>query len=125
MKLPAPTTSAQSLWLDTAPATSYGAADHDVNVDVAVLGGGVTGLTTALMLKREGARVAVIEAANVGRGVTGCTTAKGSALQSTIYSTIRSRHGSDAAAVYAEASLAGVEQVESLTREEGIECRLE
>ena len=31
---------------------------------------------TALLLKRDGARVAVVEATRVGRGVTGCTTAK-------------------------------------------------
>src|SRR5919206_179045 len=51
---------------------------------------------------REGASVAVIESARVGRGVTGNTTAKVSALQSTMYTTIRSRKGEDAAAVYAE-----------------------
>ena len=39
--------------------------------DVAVIGGGIAGLTTALLLKRDGARVAVIEAARVGSGVTG------------------------------------------------------
>jgi glycine/D-amino acid oxidase-like deaminating enzyme len=77
------------------------------------------------MLKREGARVAVVEAGRVGGGVTACTTAKVSALQATIYSTIDSRHGGEAAAVYAEASLAGVEQVASLVREEDIQCELE
>src|SRR4051812_22538786 len=115
-----PTTSEQSLWLQTAPSTSYGAPPGDVEVDVAVLGGGIAGLTTALLLKREGARVAVIEAARVGTGVSGCTTAKVSALQSTIYSTITRRHGTEAAAVYAEASLAGVEQVSAIVHREGI-----
>ena len=92
---------------------------------MAVLGAGITGLTTALLLKRDGARVAVVEAAQVGSGVTGCTTAKVSALQSTIYSTIRRSHGEDAASTYAEASLAGVEQVAALAGEETIDCDLE
>jgi glycine/D-amino acid oxidase-like deaminating enzyme/nitrite reductase/ring-hydroxylating ferredoxin subunit len=103
----------------------YPALADDLDVDIAVLGAGITGLTAALMLKREGARVAVVEAARVGSGVTGCTTAKVSALQSTIYSTIASRHGDEAAAVYAAASLAGVEQVALLAQEESIECDLE
>jgi glycine/D-amino acid oxidase-like deaminating enzyme/nitrite reductase/ring-hydroxylating ferredoxin subunit len=120
------TTSAEaSLWLQTAPPTDYPPLTADLPVDVAVLGGGITGLTTALLLKREGARVAVVEAGRVGGGVTGCTTAKVSALQSTIYSTIGRRHGEEAAAAYAAASLAGVEQVGSLAAEEGIECDLE
>jgi glycine/D-amino acid oxidase-like deaminating enzyme/nitrite reductase/ring-hydroxylating ferredoxin subunit len=121
-----PTTSeTESLWLATAPPTRYPALDNDVAVDVAVLGGGIAGLTTALLLKREGARVAVVEARRVGSGVTGCTTAKVSALQSTIYSTIRSRKGEDAARVYATASLAAVELVERLAHDEAIQCDLE
>jgi glycine/D-amino acid oxidase-like deaminating enzyme/nitrite reductase/ring-hydroxylating ferredoxin subunit len=113
-----PTTSAaQSLWLDTVPPLGLPALTEDLRVDVAVLGGGIAGLTTALVLKRAGAQVAVLEADQVGRGVTGCTTAKVSALQSTIYSQIRRHHGPEAATVYAEASLAGVERLAELAAE--------
>src|SRR4051794_18411424 len=56
------TTSADaSLWLATAPPTDYAPLDADTEVDVAVIGGGITGLTTALLLKRDGFRVAVLE----------------------------------------------------------------
>jgi glycine/D-amino acid oxidase-like deaminating enzyme/nitrite reductase/ring-hydroxylating ferredoxin subunit len=120
------TTSAdQSLWLATAPLTDYGRLQSDVETDVAVLGGGITGLTTALLLKRDGARVVVLEGRRIGSGVTGCTTAKVTALQQTVYRQLRRRHGSDGAATYAEASLAGVELVAALAAEEGIECDLE
>src|SRR5688500_10032440 len=108
------TSAARSLWLDTAPPVALPALTGNLRVDVAVLGGGIAGLTTALLLKRRGARVAVVEAAGVGRGVTGCTTAKVTALQATIYSEIRRRHGADATATYAEASRAGVERLGQL-----------
>jgi len=68
---------------------------------------------------------AIPEAARVGSGVTGCTTAKVSALQGTIYSTIRRRNGEQAAAAYGEASLAGVERLAALAAEEAIECDCE
>src|SRR4051794_27303516 len=116
------TTSAMgSLWLETAEPTAYAPLRRDLGVDVAVLGGGIAGLTTALLLKREGARVAVLDAARVGSGVTGCTTAKVSALQQTVYSSL----GSADAVAYAEASLAAVELVARLRAEEGIACDLE
>jgi glycine/D-amino acid oxidase-like deaminating enzyme len=119
------TSATQSLWLDTAPPVDLAALSEDLRVDVAVLGGGIAGLTTALLLKRQGARVAVVEAAGVGRGVTGCTTAKVSALQATIYSQIRRHHGREAAATYADASLAGVARLAELAAEVAPDAELE
>src|SRR4051812_1982744 len=119
------TSATQSLWLDTSPATRHPPLKGDVEVDVAVLGGGIAGLTTALLLKQDGARVAVIEAERVGQGVTGTNTAKVSALQQTVYSQIRGRHGTEGLQAYGAASLAGVGEVERLARELKIDCGLE
>jgi glycine/D-amino acid oxidase-like deaminating enzyme/nitrite reductase/ring-hydroxylating ferredoxin subunit len=119
------TSGRQSLWLDTAPETNYPQLAGDLEFDVAVIGGGIAGLTAALRLKREGAQVAVLEAGRVGGGVTGCTTAKVSALQSTTYTQIRGRHSEATAAAYAAASLAGVEELARMVEAESIECELE
>lgn len=126
------TSDTDSLWLDEAVAGGgepgerrYPALAGDLTVDIAVLGGGIAGLSTALLLKRSGARVAVLEAARIGSGVTGCTTAKVSALQATVYSTITGRHDAAVARVYADASRQGVEQVAAWVTELGIDCRAE
>ena len=120
------TTSARSsLWLDGSGDVRYPPLDGDRKFDIAVVGGGIAGLTTALLLKRAGLDVGLIEADRVGHGVTGATTAKVSALQSTVYSTIEGRHGPGPAAVYAEASLAGVELIAELASELGDDCDLE
>jgi glycine/D-amino acid oxidase-like deaminating enzyme/nitrite reductase/ring-hydroxylating ferredoxin subunit len=120
------TSAAASLWLDGAPAPGpVRAFTPGERVDVAVIGGGIAGLTTALLLKRDGLRVAVIEAGRVGHGVTGANTAKVTALQGTIYSTIAARQGAAAAADYAQASADAVDEVVALAREEAIDCDLE
>ncbi|MGQ0574836.1 MAG: FAD-dependent oxidoreductase [Pseudonocardia sp.] len=107
-----PTTSARgSLWLEALSATGYPPPTTDRHFDVLVLGGGIAGLTTALLLKRRGARVAVVEAARVGSGATGNNTAKVTALQSTVLSTISRVRGDDVALAYARRSAAAVELV--------------
>jgi len=116
-RMPPTTTAQHSLWLDGMPASPRTAPAPVDQVDVAVIGGGITGITTALLLKRAGARVAVIEAATVASGVTGATTAKVTALQSTILSQVRKRHGDEATAVYAQASASAVERVAELAAE--------
>lgn len=120
------TTSAeQSLWLATAQPTAYSPLENRTDADVAVIGGGIAGLTAALLLAEEGNSVALLEAGRVGTGVTGCTTAKVTALQATVYSAVRKRHGAAAAATYAEASLAGVEKLAELAGAHAIDCDLE
>ena len=64
-----------SVWSEATPAPPYEPLAGNVAVDVAVVGGGITGITAALLLARAGRRVAVIEARRIGKGETGKTTA--------------------------------------------------
>lgn len=115
----------RSLWWDTARRPEpHPPLPGDRRFDVAVLGGGITGLTTALLLRRAGVRVAVLEADRAGSGATGSSTAKVTALQSTTCSTIRAHRGADAAAAYAAVCADAVELVAELASAEGIDCEL-
>ncbi len=111
-----------SLWVATTPETDYPPLSGDVTVDVAVIGAGITGLSTALLLKLSGARVAVIEAGRVASGVTGYTTAKVTSLHGLIYADLLEEIGEERARLYAEANQAAIEQVAALVEEYGIEC---
>src|SRR5439155_20837911 len=67
----------ESLWIATAPPPAAAPPlPRDLRVDVAVLGGGITGLTTALLLREAGRSVALVEARRLASGVSGYTTAK-------------------------------------------------
>lgn len=111
-----------SLWVGTAPEASWPPLNGDVEVDVAVIGAGITGLSTAAMLKRAGVRVAVIEAGRVASGATGYTTAKVSSLHGVMYADLLEDTGEDFARQYADANEAGIAEVARLVDELSIDC---
>jgi glycine/D-amino acid oxidase-like deaminating enzyme/nitrite reductase/ring-hydroxylating ferredoxin subunit len=104
-----------SLWLKTAPPSPrFPQLDRDIGVDVAVIGGGITGLTTAYLLKQDGRSVAVLERDLVGTGTTGYTSAKVTALQGLMYRFLEESFDVDTARIYAHASETGMELVAAL-----------
>ncbi len=113
-----------SLWTDGAPELHAPALARDATFDVAVLGAGITGVTCAYLLAKEGRSVALLDAGRVGHGVSGHSTAKVAAQHRLAVSEIASGHGSDAARAYAQANVLGVEQIAGTAAELGIECDL-
>ena len=113
-----------SLWVGTTPTTAYPRLSGELHVDVAVVGGGVVGLTTAHLLREAGASVAVLEAGRIASGTTGYTTAKVTSLQGTTYSSIVQRHGFEKARLYADANEAGIRLVRALVDQLAIDCDL-
>jgi len=63
----------KSYWLTTREYTPNGSLEGDIDVDVAVIGGGFTGLTSSYFLKKaqSGLRVAVLEGHVIGFGASG------------------------------------------------------
>jgi glycine/D-amino acid oxidase-like deaminating enzyme len=89
-----------SLWLSDRPARPdrYGGAD--CTTEVVVVGAGLAGLVSAVLLARAGRKVLVLEARYVGAGTTGNTTGKVSVLQGTTLSRIAKRHSSEVLRAY-------------------------
>ncbi|HYF81455.1 MAG TPA: FAD-dependent oxidoreductase [Clostridia bacterium] len=112
----------ESYWLASTGRTNYPALEQDIKVDVAIVGGGITGITSAYLLKKEGLRVAVIEADRIVQGTTGHTTAKITSLHSLIYSRIKSYMGEEKARQYADANEAAISTISNLIKHEGIDC---
>lgn len=113
-----------SPWIATAPPSGLPPSELPRDADVAVLGAGVVGLTTAVLLQWAGHRVVVVEAGRVGRGVTGHSTVKATVAQGSVLTRISQRLGDDAARVYAQANAAGLRRIRSLADELDVECDL-
>jgi glycine/D-amino acid oxidase-like deaminating enzyme/nitrite reductase/ring-hydroxylating ferredoxin subunit len=112
-----------SVWIDTGPDQQpLPRLEGHVRADVAVVGGGIVGLTTALLLAEAGVDVVLLEANRLGRGVSGHTTAKVTSQHGLIYARLRSKFGSDGARTYAAANEEGLAWIADRVERDGIAC---
>ena len=111
-----------SYWVDSTPETTHPQLDRDVTVDVAIVGAGMLGVTAALMLKRQGAKVALLDGGRVAGGVTAYTTAKVASSHGVHYKPVTSSFGEDGARAYAQAQETALERMADYVEELGIDC---
>jgi glycine/D-amino acid oxidase-like deaminating enzyme len=111
-----------SYWIDSAPLEPYAPLAENLEVDTAVIGGGLGGLNIAYQLKKGGLRVAVIEKDRIGRGVTGSTTGKATAQHGKIYAGLQDRFGEKMARLYADANQAALNELRRIIKDEKIDC---
>ncbi len=109
-------------WWDTITTAVIESQTLPVAVDVAVIGGGITGLSAARVLAKGGARVAVLEAQTIGWGASsrnGGMVLTGLKLSA---ATLMARYGRELSRDLFRASLAAVDAVEEVVQLERIDC---
>lgn len=112
----------ESYWRRTAELPVYPRLTRDLETEFAVVGGGITGLTTAYLLAKEGRRVALLTADRLLGGTTGYTTAKITAQHDLIYDELISHFGEDKAGLYYQANAGALSFMRILAAGEGIAC---
>jgi glycine/D-amino acid oxidase-like deaminating enzyme/nitrite reductase/ring-hydroxylating ferredoxin subunit len=108
------TTRTESLWRASHPRPPFSALAGDLDTDVAVIGGGISGLTAAVLLARAGRRVALLERDRIGAGETGNTTSHLTEAIDARYQTVIKDFGEEAAALVAQSKRDAIDQIEAL-----------
>jgi glycine/D-amino acid oxidase-like deaminating enzyme/nitrite reductase/ring-hydroxylating ferredoxin subunit len=111
-------------WRESVELPSFSKLTDDIKVDVAIVGGGISGITTAYLLSKEGLKVALLEADRLLNGTTGHTTAKITAQHDLIYDEFINHLGEEKARLYYEACNEALQFIKSTVHEHRIDCDL-
>lgn len=115
-----------SLWQNTTePFIPSRQVSLDQNYDVVIAGGGITGVSTALLLQQAGLRCILLEAHTLCFGTTGGTTAHLNTLLDTPYTTIAANFGKDNAALVQQAARNSIHTVKTNVTTYNINCNFE
>jgi glycine/D-amino acid oxidase-like deaminating enzyme/nitrite reductase/ring-hydroxylating ferredoxin subunit len=108
-------------WMEQ-PLPEFAPIQEDVDVDVAIVGGGLTGITAAYLLKQAGATVALLERQRCAAADTGHTTAHLTMVTDLRLHQVVKRFGADCGRAFWDAGLAAIDQIHDIVQREQIRC---
>jgi len=111
----------RSVWL-AEPRPRFPALQADAQYEVAVIGGGITGLTTAYLLTLAGKRVAVFEKGQIGEAETGHTTAHLTYVTDARLNSLINTFGKDGARIAWHGGATAINSIEEIVRREALKC---
>lgn len=115
-----------SVWTeDSETAPRHKRLEGEIRVDVAVVGGGITGVTAAYLLKQAGRSVALVESRRVGKGESGKTTAHLTEVLDERYQRLLGKFGVKGARLINESQREALERIAGLTERLRIRCDFE
>ena len=112
----------QSSWFKDIDPIKFDKLNRNISVDVAIVGGGIAGITTAYLLSKSGSSVALLEDGYIGSGETGRTTAHITHALDDRYYNIEKRHGAKSARIAANSHTSAIDFIDRTVRDEGIDC---
>ncbi|WP_441235457.1 FAD-dependent oxidoreductase [Bradyrhizobium sp. 930_D9_N1_4] len=111
-----------SLWMDTLVMPAAGSLGGDAQCDVAVIGSGIAGISTAYELCKRGKSVMVIDRGRISGGMTSRTSAHLAPLCDDLVSEMTKIKGIEATRLFCESQAAAVDRIEAVQKQEAIDC---
>jgi glycine/D-amino acid oxidase-like deaminating enzyme/nitrite reductase/ring-hydroxylating ferredoxin subunit len=111
----------RSLWMEH-PLPRFAALDRDLEVDVVIIGAGLTGITTAYLLRKEGVRVALLDRGKVAAADTARTTAHLTYVTDYRLHELARQFGKDGAKAFWEAGTAAIDTIADIVQSTKADC---
>ncbi|WP_425310962.1 FAD-dependent oxidoreductase [Fictibacillus nanhaiensis] len=115
----------EPLWRENVDLPKYPSLNENNQSEVVVVGGGITGITTAYLLAKAGLQVILLEAGKVVNGTSGHTTAKITSQHGVIYDRLISHLGLERAIKYYRSNEAAGQFIRDFIKENAIHCNYE
>lgn len=97
----------------------------NISTDILIIGGGISGLTTAYFLKDKYKNIMLIDKSNIGNGITSKTTAKITYLQGIIYQTLEKKFNKKTSKKYFNSQKEAIEILKDIITKNKISCNFE
>lgn len=111
-----------SYWISSTDETDYAPLEKDIDIDVAIIGGGMVGIVTAYLLQKSGLKVAIFEKNRIATGASGHTTAKITSQHGLIYHNMIGNNDLETATQYAVSNEWAIAFIEETIKELQIDC---
>jgi len=112
----------RSIWRENEPNVSFPKLEENCEVDVAIIGGGIAGLTAALQLSLGKKKVAVIEKNEIGSGTTGLSSCHLTTDIDNEYRNVISDFNEETARLVATSRMEAINFIERTVKTHGIQC---
>ena len=113
-----------SIWKENIDLGSYDKLKENLDVDVLIIGGGMTGINTMYQLRDSSLEVVFVEQNKLGMGVTANSTGKLTFLQDNLYEKIWKSFDKNTASLYLKSQIEAIEIALGIIESEGISCDL-
>ncbi len=114
-----------SFWIENFKKKTYPTLDKDLNVDVCIIGGGLTGLSCAYYLSKNNLSVCILEKDKIMEKTSGHTTAKITSQHGLIYKYLYDSYGKEYAKKYLNSNQQAITNIKNIIDSENIDCDFE
>ena len=114
-----------SFWINNFKNKSYNTLNEDLNVDVCIIGGGITGISCGYYLSKNNLKVCILEKDKIMEKTSGHTTAKITSQHGLIYKYLYDSYGRDTAKKYLDSNQEAITNIKNIIDTENIDCDFE